>query len=510
MAERTGRSRLLVTLLLLAVLLPGNARAAEKPLRWGADEEGGAPYVFKDAEGKRVGFEVDLAQALARELGRPIEFKQCQFEYLIPNLLNGKIDFAMNGLEITEENRDQVRFSRPYYVYQQQLVVRKDEDRFSTLKGLTQVPGATVGTMAGTAAEALLKSLHLRTRSYDGPAEAYLDLAQKNVDAVYFDLAMALAYVKNNPEMERVLQFAGRPTARGYYAIAFRKEDKELADKVDAALGRLMKSGELRRIYKKWGIWNSAQEELMPSNLFEEDDKEETTAATQAPQGAVDYHLASYLPALLWATGVTVLLAVCSFALAVVVGLPIALARMYGPKWLRALAIAHIEFYRGVPVLLLLVFLYFGLPVIGESLGLGDLLRWPAFVVAVVGLGLNYSAYEAEIYRAAIQGIPHGQWEAAASLGMSRGLTFRRIILPQAIRGILPPMTGDFVAVFKDTSIASVITLVELNKEYQILARSSLKFIEIGLLTAALYLVMSVPLGYLSRYLEKRWSPAAA
>ena len=105
---------------------------------------------------------------------------------------------------------------------------------------------------------------------------------------------------------------------------------------------------------------------------------------------------------------------------------------------------------------------------------------------AILGFGLNYAAYQAEIYRAGIASIPIGQWEAGASLGMTRLHTFRRIILPQAIRVILPPTTNDLVALFKDTSIVSIIAVEELTKEYQILAKSSLKYLEIGLVTAML------------------------
>jgi len=137
-----------------------------------------------------------------------------------------------------------------------------------------------------------------------------------------------------------------------------------------------------------------------------------------------------------------------------------------------------------------------GLPGIGEFI--------TPFAAAWLGLGLTYGAYEAEIQRAAIQSVPPGQWEAAAALGMPKGLTFRRIILPQAVRIALPPTTGDLVALFKDTSVASAITLLELNKQYQILAKSSLKFVEIGLITAILYLALSVPLGIASRALEKK------
>src|SRR5262249_44331942 len=148
----------------------------------------------------------------------------------------------------------------------------------------------------------------------------------------------------------------------------------------------------------------------------------------------------------------------------------------------------------------------FGLPAVSEYYGLGLTLKLDAFHAAVLGFGLNYAAYEAEIYRAGIGAVPHGQWEAAASLGMSSALTFRRVILPQAIRLILPPMTTDFVALFKDTSVVSIIAVVELSKQYQILAKSTGNYLELGLATASLYLIMSVPLGYLSRYLEKQWA----
>jgi polar amino acid transport system substrate-binding protein len=184
--------------------------------------------------------------------------------------------------------------------------------------------------------------------------------------------------------------------------------------------------------------------------------------------------------------------------------------RLYGPWPIRWLAIGYVEFFRGIPVLLLLFFLYYGLPSAAEQIGLNPKhFQLAPMTAAVLGFGLNYGAYEAEIYRAGISAIPEGQWEAAASLGMSSPLTFRRIILPQAIRTMIPPMTNDFVALFKDTSVTSIITVVELTKQYQILAKSSMQYAEIGLATATLYLIMSVPLGYLSRYLEERWTRGA-
>ncbi len=202
----------------------------------------------------------------------------------------------------------------------------------------------------------------------------------------------------------------------------------------------------------------------------------------------------------------TVALTVLGFMLAMAIGLPVATARLYGPAPLRTAATVYVEFFRGIPVLLLLYFLYYSLPEVGEWLHLGaSALKLHPFVVGIIGFGLNYGAYESEIYRAGISSIPIGQWEAGASLGMSPQRIFRRIILPQAIKIILPPMTNDFVALFKDTSVVSVIAVEELMKRYQIMAADHLQYVEIGITTIALYLMMSVPLAQLSGYLERKW-----
>jgi polar amino acid transport system substrate-binding protein len=241
----------------------------------------------------------------------------------------------------------------------------------------------------------------------------------------------------------------------------------------------------LKRILTKWHLWSPDQYRLYTP-----------IRAAEASRLSIPFFAYSIL--LLEAAGMTVFLTIAGMALAVALGLPIGAARLYGPLPLRWLAIAYVEFFRGIPVLLLLYFLYYGLPgIIGFKLH--------ALAAAIAGFGLNYAAYEAEIYRNGIQSIPIGQWEAASSLGMSPLLTFRRIIFPQSVRVILPPMTNDFIALFKDTSIVSVIAVIELTKEYQILTNTYGGYLEIGLTTAALYLAMSVPLGYLSRHLEKRW-----
>ena len=468
------------------------AGAGLPPLRWAADAEGGAPYIFNNPKdvNQYIGFEVDLARLLENELGRRIEFHQYAFKSLVAGLKRGDFDFAMNGLEITPDRLKAILFSRPYYIYSLQLVARADEQRFHSLAECPKA-GVVVGTLEDTAAERLLDQMKIPKKIYDSQVEPYKDLGIGRIDAVLLDLPIAVYYARPDPK----LKFVGPTVGEGYYAIGFRKDRRELAEQFDAALLRLAQRGDLRRVYEKWGIWNKDQEKLAQGEQINDVLRESGRLWT----------LGVYFPMLLDGARETIRITFCGMLLAMAIGLPVALGRLYGPLPVRAMATIYVEFFRGIPVLLLLYFLYYGLPEIAATWELRFSLRLGPIQAAVLGFGLNYAAYEAEIYRAGIRSIPVGQWEAAASLGMSRLLTFRRIILPQAVRVILPPMTNDLVALFKDTSVVSVIAVVELTKQYQILAKSSLKYLEIGLATAALYLIMSVPLGHLSRYLEKRW-----
>ncbi len=486
-------------LLLLAILSVGRAAPAadapidrRPPLRWAADAEGGAPYICKDPHNPNsyVGFEVELAAALEKELGRRIEFVQYDFKSLISGLQRGDFDFAMNGVEVTPDRVKAVRFTRPYYVYSLQLVVQAADARFGSLDDCKRL-GGVVGTLEDTAAERLLDQMGIAKKVYGNQVEPYVDLGLGRLDAVFLDLPIAAYYGRPNTK----LKFVGPAIAPGYYAIAFRKDQEPLAAQFDAALERLASRGQLRSIYEKWHIWNEHQERLVGGEGVNDFLRESGRLWT----------FGRYFPLLLRGAVMTVKLTFSSMLLAMALALPIALGRLYGPVPVRLLATVYVEFFRGIPVLLLLYFLYYGLPVIADNYGLPVGLKLQPVAAAILGFGLNYAAYEAEIYRAGIASIPVGQWEAGASLGMTRLHTFRRIILPQAVRVILPPTTNDLVALFKDTSIVSIIAVEELTKQYQILAKSSLKYLEIGLVTAALYLLMSVPLGHLSRYLERRW-----
>ncbi len=204
----------------------------------------------------------------------------------------------------------------------------------------------------------------------------------------------------------------------------------------------------------------------------------------------------SFLPALLEGAGITVSVSVLSFAAALLLGLLLALARLSHFMPLRVLAACYIQFIRGTPMLLQLFFIYYVLPYAGILLS--------PFVSGVLGLSINYAAYMAEVFRGGIQAIPKGQWEASAALGMSRRLLMRRIIVPQAIRVVIPPLGNFFVSIFKDSALVSVITLRDLTFTAEILAAATFKHFEIFAMVAAIYLAISYPTARLVAWVEHR------
>jgi len=453
-------------------------------LLWGADAEGGAPYIFPDPKdpSKLIGFEVDLADEIAKGLGVRAKQAQNAWDSLIPALMRGDSDIAMNGIEITPQREKEVFFSQPYYIYTEQLVVRKDDD---AIKGVEDLKGKKAGTLSGTVAQDILMKLGgVDVKIYSGQVEPYEDLAIGRLDAVLLDLPIAAYYAKPNPK----LKYAGQPVGEGFYGIAIRKGDEDLQKKIDEILRKLMSTGRLKEIYVKWDLWNDKQEKLFRStggsNGF---------VSLEESKKAPVY---TFFPTLLKGAGITIFISVISMALAVTLGLGLTICRLYSRRPLSGLATGYIELYRGTPLLIQLYILYYGLPNIGISLN--------PLTAAFIGLGMNYAAYEAELYRAGISAVPKGQMEAALSLGMTQGTALRRIILPQAFRIALPGVTNDFIALFKDSSLVSVIAMVELTKTYSILAASTLRFFELGLIVALLYFAMSYPLSVLARRLEDR------
>ncbi len=455
---------------------------ARGELTWGADEQGGEPYVFEDAArgGALVGFEVELADTLARALGVRARFVQNDWTTLIPALERGSFDIALNGIEVTPALEARVAFSRPYYRFSERLVARRGDAR---VRDLASTAGLRVGTLAGSLSWQLARDAGAQAIPYEGVDEPFIDLAHGRIDAVLLDDIIVDRYAPRHPTLAVVADVAD-----GGYAIALRPRDDDLRQAIDRALGAELASGAWRRTLARWQIDSPRQAALAIAS--------EGTAA--APAGRVSLsprQLALFLQGAL----VTLLISLASMVVAAALGLLLALVRLESPR-LRPFATAYVEIVRGTPVLLQLYVLYFGL---ADVIALGP---WSA---AIIGLGLNYAAYEAEIYRGAIQAIPAVQWEAALAIGLSRRAALRHVILPQALPIAMPGVTNDFISLLKDSSLVSVLTVVELTKRMTIVAVDNRGWLVPGALCAALYFLLGYPLARLARRLERRRASVA-
>ncbi len=481
-------------LLLLCLFLFPTVAHAQTVLRWGADPSGGAPYVFSDPAhpDRYVGYELEMVEALAAAMNRKPEFVPTDWETIVTSLQRGEFDVVVNGLEPTEDRARVILFSKPYYIFQLQLTVRKSETRIGKLEDCrTRV----VGTLGNTAASRLMEKEGIPFKGYADPVGAYRDLELGRVDAVLMDVPMEAFYARRNPKLKP----AGEPFMPGYYVIGLRKGDTALKAEVDAGIDKIVRDGTLERILRKWNLWNDAQLDLRPKPA---DGSTPAPGEAQPAEGmkyemtSSSFNWAEALWRLTRAAAVTVLLSLGAMVIAVTLGLGLAVGQSRGPAFVRFFCTIYVEFFRGTPVLVQLLFLYFGLPLVG--------LAMPGWLTALVGLGLNYAAYESQVYRAALEAVPKGQYEAAYALGMSPVLAFRRIVLPQALRIALPPMTNDFVSLFKDTSVAFAISVWELATAYRELANASGQFMLLGVIVSAFYLLMSLPLAHLARRLELR------
>jgi len=472
----------------------------EMPLTWGGDAEGGAPYEFQDPQNpdKIVGFEVDIVEAIGKILGRPTQFVQNQWDGLIPGLERGNYDMVVSGLEITADRSQVINFSLPYYVTYEQLAVRSDEN---DIQSLDNCVGKKVGTLKASLAQRILEERNdLQVLSYDGQINAYEDLLNGRLDAVLMDHIIALYNVVPLPKLKMV----GNPIARLEYGIGFRKNDEALRDQVNAALEQMISSGELRRILENWNIWTPMIAEAFGDQVTGNGNAEAyqrymDSRVQKISWGEKAKQYLSYIPLLGKGAVVTLELSIISMGLAIILGLSLALLRLYAPPFFRALAVGYIESIRGTPLLVQLFLVFYGLPHIG--------IRLSPMLAAIIGLGLNYSAYEAENYRAGIQSVPKTQMEAALVLGMTRLQALRHVILPQAMRLVIPPVTNDFIALLKDSSLVSVITMVELTKAYSQLASIHYDYLGIGLLAAGMYFLIGLPFVRLARLAERRFMP---
>jgi His/Glu/Gln/Arg/opine family amino acid ABC transporter permease subunit len=439
------------------------------------------PFEWKVGD-RYKGFDIDVGDALAKRLGVRARWVNTAFDGIFPALLSGKFDMVISITTITPERRKTMAFSAPYYVAGNMLAVRKaDERKFTDLKSLRgHIVGAQLNTTGQFAVE---KFGGIEVRKYNSIDLSLLDLENKRIDAVSADAPVLWWAIKTN---YKNLATVGGFITHENYGMPMRKSDPDLIAAVNAALKSMRADGTYDRIYAQWfGKGEAPQRSAVEKSMA-------PASGGIARSGA----LRDMAPALLLGAVWTLELTLAGLAGGLILGLLLALMRLGPAPPLRSLAMGYVEIVRGTPLLVQVFFIYFVLPEAGLSL--------PQAGAGMLALALNSAAYVSEIFRAGIESVEAGQREAALALGLTERQGMRWIVLPQAFRRVIPPLTNEGIALLKDSSLVSVMGLAELTRTGQELASRFANPLTVWPAVALLYLVLTLPLTYLSRSLERR------
>lgn len=472
------KAKLLISLLTVMIgfitLGSISANAAEKNYKIGTDLTF-PPFEFQNENNEYVGIDIDLLDQIAKDQGFTVDLRPVGFDSAIQGVQADQLDGMIAGMSITDERKQKFDFSDPYYEGGIQMAVasdNKDITSYEDLKGKTV--GAKVGTESANFLEKNKTKYGYDIKLYDAADTLYGSLKNGTLQAI-FDDEPVLGYAINNGEK---FKFVGKGEAGSAYGFAVKKgQNPELIEKFNAGLKKAKEDGTYDKIVAKYistGEKKASKED-----------------------GSITGFLKNNGGVLLNGLWKTMLLVLISFALALVIGVVFGLFSVSPLKWVRMIASIYVDLIRGIPMMVLAYFIFYGLPgLIGFTI--------PDFIAGIITLTLNASAYIAEIVRGGINAVPVGQMEASRSLGLSYGKTMQKIILPQAIRIMVPSFVNQFVITLKDTTIISVIGVIELLQTGKIIvARTgdgALVYAVIGIM----YLIVITALTKLAKVLEKK------
>ena len=435
-----------------------------------------APFEFQNSDGKYVGIDVDLVKRIAELQGFPIEFKFIGFSSAVQAVEAGQADAIIAGMTVTDERKKSFDFSEPYFNSGIQIAVKKDNTKITSydeLKG--QTVGAKIGTESADFLEKNKDTYGFSIKYLDSTDALYSALEIGEIEAMMDDYpVIGYGVAQNQPLITPIPKESG-----GSYGFAVKKgQNAELIEMFNEGLKELKQTGEYDKI-----VGSYIQEAKSPESKIDE----------STLTGMIKNNWQRLLSGL-W---MTIQLTLISFILALLVGVILGLFSVSPAKPLRIIATIYVDIIRGIPLMVLAFFIYFGLPgLLGFNI--------PVFIAGIITLTLNASAYISEIFRGGIKAVPVGQMEASRSLGLSYNRTMRKIILPQAVKIMIPSFVNQFVISLKDTTILSAIGLIELLQTGKIIVARSLQSTLVYFVIAMMYLILITALTKLAKVLEKK------
>lgn len=441
-----------------------------------ASDSAFAPFEFQDETNTYVGIDVDLINRAAEMQGFNIQMNHIGFSGAVQAVEGNQADGMIAGMTITDQRRESFDFSTPYFQSGIQLAVQAgntDITAYEDLDGKTV--GAKVGTESADFLEDHKEEYNYDVRYYDAADQLYDAVRVGAIDAMMDDYPVIGYAIAQGQELETPIE----RESGGEYGFAVKKgQNPELVEMFNEALAEMQRTGEYDEILDRY-----IQDGQAPTRSVDE--------STLSGLIGNNYKI------LLSGLQRTIILALVSFGLALIVGVIVGLFSVSPFKALRVFASIYVDVIRGIPMMVLAFFIFFGL---SDAIGF----TIPDFTAGVITLTLNASAYIAEIVRGGINAVPTGQMEAARSLGMTYGRTMQKIILPQAIKIMIPSFVNQFVISLKDTTIISVIGVVELLQTGRIIVARTLQTTNVYLIIAIMYLIVITALTKLAKVLEKR------
>lgn len=468
----------LSSLLLLGLFVFGSqqvqtVQAAEKTYEIGTDVTY-PPFEFANKDNKYVGIDIDIMKAIAKSEGFKVNIQPLGFNAAVQAVQSGQIDGVIAGMTITDERKAKFDFADPYYHTGVVMAVKKDS-KITGLKGLKgQRVAIKTGTAAGDYAKSKAKEYGFTTVTFDDSDNMYNDVVNGNSVACFEDEPVMQYGIKTGLGLKIVT----KPVQGGDYGFAVKKgTNPELVAKFNKGLKKLKASGEYAKIQAKYLNTKASSEKEADHSFF---------GLLKENKGAI-----------LDGLGQTLLLTVIAIFFATIFGVFFGLLGVLPNKFARAVSDTVIYIFRGLPLLVLALFIYTGIPSLtGQKI--------PAMVAGVITLMFNEGAYTAAFVKGGIGAVSAGQMEAARSLGLPYGKAMRRVILPQGIRIMVPSFINQFIITLKDTSILSIIGIVELTQAGKIIIARNLEGFKIWGMIALIYLIVITLLTWLSKYIERR------
>lgn len=474
----SGVRRTLV--LLVAVLIAGTGLLTVSAPRAAADgahyviatDITFAPFEFQDDRGDYVGIDMDLIRAIAEDQGFTVDIKPLGFDAALQAVQANQADVVMAGMSITDERRRVFDFSDPYFesgVQMAVLATNTDIGSYADLRG--RRVAVKNGTEGAAFAESIRDRYGFSTVSFADSASMYDEVRTGNSVAIFDDYPVLNYGIAQGNGFKTVTP----KEAGNSYGVAVNKgRNAEFLTAFNAGLRNLKDSGGYDEIVERY---------------------------LGAGAGAADNSflglLTSTFPLLMAGLKMTLILTVVSIVIALALGVLFGLMRVSRSIWLRAIGTVYVDVFRGTPLLVQAFFIYFGIP---TAMGI----QMTAMTAGIITLSLNAGAYMTEIVRGGIQAVDSGQMEAARSLGIGYLPTMRKVILPQAIRTMVPSYINQFVITLKDTSILSVIGIAELTQTGRIIIARNFQSFNMWLIIGIIYFVVIIALTKFSDRVEKR------